>query len=245
MRKLLLFLAATLATALAPTFHSAGHAAGAEFVLALSWQPAFCEGAPRRPECRSQTAARFDASHFALHGLWPQPSSRSYCGVAGSDVEMDKGGEWKKLPMDRLPAGLRASLAIAMPGTMSGLDRHEWLKHGTCIAGATPQTYFGASLALLETLNASAVRDLFASRIGREVSGEEVRAAFDAAFGAGAGSRVRLACRRDDGRRLVAEITIGLSGTFSETPDLAKMVAAAAPTNPGCPAGIVDSVGLQ
>jgi len=53
-------------------------ASPAEYVLAVSWQPAFCETRPRLPECRSQTADRFDATNFTLHGLWPRPRSRAY-----------------------------------------------------------------------------------------------------------------------------------------------------------------------
>src|SRR3546814_10932851 len=62
----------------------AGHrpAAAADFfVLAVSWQPAFCETRPAKPECVTQDEDRFDASHFALHGLWPQPRGNVYCGV--------------------------------------------------------------------------------------------------------------------------------------------------------------------
>src|SRR3546814_5265076 len=62
----------------------AGHrpAAAADFfVLAVSWQPAFCETRPAKPECVTQDEDRFDASHFALHGLWPQPRGNVSCGV--------------------------------------------------------------------------------------------------------------------------------------------------------------------
>ena len=41
-----------------------------DMVLAVSWQPGFCETRPRLPECRSQKKSRYDATHFALHGLW-------------------------------------------------------------------------------------------------------------------------------------------------------------------------------
>lgn len=223
----------------------AAPAAAAEFVLAISWQPAFCETMSHVPECHSQHAGRFDASHFALHGLWPRNRSSAYCGVARADIEADKAGRWRELPMPALPADLRARLDVAMPGTQSGLDRHEWLKHGTCIPGTTAQSYYAASLALLDAVNASPVRDLFAGRVGAEVSAEEIRAAFDTAFGAGAGERVRLACRQDGRRRLVVEITIGLSGALGPEPALAALIAAARPTKPGCPGGVVDAVGLQ
>src|SRR5688500_1270964 len=51
---------------------STGSRASDQFlILAASWQPAFCEGASGKPECRQQGKSRFDANHFALHGLWP------------------------------------------------------------------------------------------------------------------------------------------------------------------------------
>ena len=229
-------------------FTAIGHSApveAADFVLALSWQPAFCEVAARRPECASQDESRFDADHFALHGLWPQSAYRSYCNVPQADVAQDKSGHWRKLPMAALSPDLRAELDVAMPGTRSGLERHEWLKHGTCITGATPQSYYAASLAILKAVNASPVRNLFADHVGKEVSGAEIRKAFDTAFGAGAGGRVRIACRRDGERRLISEITLGLSGELGATPDIAAMIAAAPVTKPGCPGGIVDATGLQ
>ena len=51
------------------------------YVLALSWQPTFCESNPKKPECRWQNGKRYDANHLSLHGLWPQPSNVAYCNV--------------------------------------------------------------------------------------------------------------------------------------------------------------------
>ena len=42
-----------------------------EYVLAISWQPSFCQGNQYKKECKSQTEDRFDATNFTLHGLWP------------------------------------------------------------------------------------------------------------------------------------------------------------------------------
>ncbi len=228
-------------------------AADPGYVLAVSWQPAFCETASRKPECRSQHEDRVDTRQFSLHGLWPQPpegkTGKDYCGVTPAEIDTDKSGRWRKIAMDRLSPDLWRRLKAAMPGTMSGLERHEWLKHGTCMAGADPERYFTASLALLDALNASTVVQLVTGRIGERVSGEEIRAAFDQAFGEGAGDRVRIACRQDGDRRLILELTIGLCGELTgasgETPDLAALIAAAKPTDPGCPGGIIDPVGLQ
>jgi ribonuclease T2 len=218
-----------------------------DHVLAASWQPGFCETKPDKAECVSQTDDRFDASHFALHGLWPQPRSNVFCQVSPDMAAADKAGRWQDLPEVALPAELRAELGKVMPGTASFLERHEWIKHGTCY-GDTMEEYFADSLAVMAALNASPVRDLFAASIGATLTSAQIRDAFDAAFGPGAGSRVRIACVTDpsNGRRLIGELTIGLSGEIDGETSLSDLIFAAAPTaDAGCPQGIVDAAGLQ
>jgi ribonuclease T2 len=219
--------------------------ASGSYVLAISWQPAFCEGKPEKTECKTQTESRFDASYFSLHGLWPQPSSRAYCGVARSDIAADESGNWDALSPVALEASTRNALDRIMPGTMSKLDRHEWVKHGTCVDGVSAQRYFATAIALVDEVNQSKLQALFASRVGQEVSSDEIREAMDASFGHGAGQRVRVSCKRDSSRNLITELTIGLEGGIGEKPPIAELIAAAKPTKPGCPAGVVDQVGRQ
>ncbi|MGV3490883.1 MAG: ribonuclease T2 family protein [Devosia sp.] len=211
------------------------------FILSVSWQPAFCETAPGKPECRTQTADRFDASHFTLHGLWPQGE---YCGVSSRLEQLDRDGRWSDLPAVELSSALRRRLETAMPGTASQLDRHEWIKHGTCFDGDA-ETYYAAALALLADLNDSPVRDLFAGHVGQRLTQAQIRAAFDTGFGPAAGERVRIACEDDDSRTLVTELTLGLWGTIDADPDLKTLLNAARPTSGGCRAGLVDAVGIQ
>ncbi len=214
-------------------------------LLAVSWQPAFCEGRPDRPECATQTAGRHDADHFSLHGLWPQPRDNRYCGVPARLVDTDKAGRWGSLPDLQLSGELRSRLDQTMPGTRSFLHRHEWLKHGTCHEDGSVRGYFEDSLRLMDELNASPVRDLFATHIGKELTASQIRAAFDRAFGPGAGERVRVHCDDDGGRRLIDELTIGMAGVIDDRADLGALMAAARPTRPGCRAGVIDPVGLQ
>jgi ribonuclease T2 len=228
-----------------PPDNQASSGRGASFVLAISWQPAFCEGNPRKRECRSQRPDRFDASHFSLHGLWPQPGTNIYCGVSGRDRQAATDGRWGDLPPLDLDLATQAALERMMPGSQSYLDRYEWVKHGTCYPVRQEETYYRDSVRLLEAINGSPVRDLFARSIGREVSVAEIRARFDQAFGPGAGERVRVACRDDGGRRLIAELTIGLRGYISSGIPVADLIRASSPTDPGCPGGVVDAVGLQ
>lgn len=226
----------------APT-KSEGSASGQVWVLAVSWQPAFCEGHPDKTECATQVAGRWDADHFTLHGLWPQRVD--YCHVAPEAVAADKNGKWGDLPEPVISAKTRQDLDRVMPGTASRLERHEWIKHGTCAPVESADDYFKDAIRLVDELNGSAVRTLFAQSIGREVTGAAVREAFDEAFGDGAGERVRIACTRVGGRNLVTELTLGLVGDSGAGNGLAALMAASGPTDPGCPAGIVDPVGRQ
>ncbi len=229
---------------LALALGAAGGAAQDVHILAISWQPAFCERLPHKPECRTQTAARFDASHFALHGLWPQPRSRVYCHVDPAHRSASENGRWDLLPETRLTGQTRSELEQVMPGTLSLLDRHEWTKHGTCYGDGKAESYFRDSLRLLAEINGSAVRAYFARMTGKTVRLADVRARFDAAFGAGAGQRIRIACEDDGRRRLIVAITIGLRGDPSRD-SLSKLMLAARPSDGGCPRGEIDSAGLQ
>jgi ribonuclease T2 len=224
-----------------------GNKAGdkAFFILALSWEPAFCENYPDKAECRPQRPDAYSSTHLSLHGLWPQPSRIAYCNVDAAVIEADKTHHWYDLPVPDLAPATKAALDQAMPGTQSVLERHEWIKHGTCYPGARAETYFQDMLRLAAAVNASPVQAFLAANVGRTVEGSALRARFDEAFGAGAGQRVRLSCQRDGDRQLISEITIGLKGDISAGTPLQALMAASSPTDPGCPSGIVDPAGLQ
>jgi len=214
----------------------------AEYVLALSWEPAFCEGLPDKTECKTQTAQSYEATHLSLHGLWPQPRSKSYCGVASDIVSRDKAHDWASLPAVTLSPTTKSDLDQVMPGTQSLLERHEWIVHGTC-SGASQDTYFARAALFADTINNTAVAQLFAGNVGKRLDGTAIRAAFDTAFGSGAGDRIRIACSQDGDRRLISEITIGLRGDVIGTGGIGELIAASSPTDPGCTGGIVDRVG--
>lgn len=209
-------------------------------VLGISWMPGFCEKRPKTPECSRQRADSPDARQFSLSGIWHM--RKTYCGVEAGLREQDKKREWLSLPELSLSVGLRLQLAEAMPGVASGFDRHQWVKYGTC-SGMVAEDHYGRALRMLAVINGSAVRQLFESNLGGTISEEEVKAAFDAAFGAGAGSRVRMRCSKDGDRRVITGLTIGLGGSQSE--DLPTLIAAARETKFGCKEGVVDEAGLQ
>jgi ribonuclease T2 len=217
----------------------------AAYVLSVSWQPAFCETKRDKAECATQTPNRFDATHFTLHGLWPQPRRNAYCNVPPELSLADKDGDWDRLPEPKLSDATRQKLSQVMPGTQSNLERHEWIKHGTCFPADSADEYFSRAIALVDQLNASKAQGLFAANVGAEITGKAIRDAFDESFGEGAGDRVRVSCKRIRGRNLIVELTIGLAGEIGEEPSLANLIAGSAATDPGCPGGAVDAVGTR
>jgi ribonuclease T2 len=209
-------------------------------VLALSWQPAFCEINRRKGECRDQTAQRLDASRFSLHGLWPQPRENTYCGVDARNRRLDQDGAWTALPSLDLRPATRERLSTLMPGARSGLDRHEWISHGTCY-GTDADSYFSHAMGLTDQVNAGPVRVLFAEHRGRHLSSTQVRAAFDAAFGRGAGERVRLVCEEG----MISELRLSLKGEIAEDSRIGPLLQAAVPLSPRCRGGRVDEAGFE
>ncbi|MEM8731550.1 MAG: ribonuclease T [Pseudomonadota bacterium] len=219
-----------------------------DLLLAASWQPAFCEQRPDKTECErlNDGLLPITETQLSLHGLWPQPNGTFYCGVPGAIVDLDKDGNWEALPAPQLDADTADRLVAAMPGTASFLERHEWIKHGTCFFGdRNGDEYYDDSLRVLDAINASSVGALLAASVGNTVSGVALRAAFDDAFGAGAGDRVTIECNFDDGRVLIQELKIALKGEITETSDIGALIRAADPRDPGCSTGVIDPAGLQ
>jgi ribonuclease T2 len=217
-------------------------------LLVLSWQPAFCETRPGTAECRELNAGRLPVAEtlLSLHGLWPQPPGNIYCDVPAALVALDEASRWSELPEPAMDAETGAHLAAAMPGAASFLDRHEWIKHGTCHRGAGgADEYYDDTLRVLDAINASGVAVLIADHAGAEIEAAAVRAAFDVAFGAGAGDRVQLRCTDDGGRTLLQELSIGLAGAIGPETSVAELILAAEPVPQGCPRGVVDPAGLQ
>ncbi|WP_295042779.1 ribonuclease T2 [uncultured Paracoccus sp.] len=92
------------------------------YVLALSWQPAWCSitgDARDAPECR-----RGSGRDFTLHGLWPQYEQGwpDYCDTAERDPSRRE---------------TQAMADIIAPG----LAWHQWQKHGRC-SGLSADDYY-------------------------------------------------------------------------------------------------------
>jgi ribonuclease T2 len=197
------------------------------YVFSLEWTPAFCEGKGGLPEC-SGMSGRFDATHLALHGLWPDQSGDSshsygYCGVDSQTRSLDKGSTWCRMPDIGLSGGTLSRLTTDMPGVASCLQNHEWYKHGSC-SGYSADEYFTRAAELVERVAASSFGRFLAEHAGQTVNASDLRAAFDADFGAGLSSRLSLSCTKAHGDTLLLDVRMHLAHPLTPASDLGKMI---------------------
>jgi len=165
------------------------------YVLALSWQPAFCESHRDKPECRIDDKKAYQARNFTLHGLWPNKAScginYGYCGESSSQP-----AEFCDYPKLSLFSETRANLEQVMPSAAAGscLQRHEWYKHGTCQSSWSIDDYFDVAVDLTRQFNESGVAYFISRNIGNTVSEASFISKVDCAQGEGAHNHIELKC---------------------------------------------------
>ena len=210
------------------------------YLLAISWQPAFCQSHQDKEECKTQTEERYDATHLALHGLWPQPRNNAYCNVSDKDKSIDRKGYWHLLEPLGLPEETFTALLIAMPGVASHLQRHEWIKHGTCYSDSA-EMYYKDSLKLINKINDTNISTLFVNNIEKTITSEQIRDTFDKAFGEGTGEKVNVKCKKG----LITELWVNLKGDINKDDNLSRLLQSAPVVNRvSCESGMVDAVGF-
>ena len=178
------------------------------FLLAMSWQPGFCASHDRKKECRSAKKGDFSSKHLSLHGLWPQPKDNAYCGVSDADKTIDRRGRWDLLQPLKLSSKTKNDLKKYMPGFTSNLQRHEWIKHGTCYS-ADAETYYADSIRLAKEVDKGSIDELIVSLKGSKITLKKVRQAMVDSFGKGTANSVGLRCDR---KNQLTELWIGLYG---------------------------------
>jgi len=166
------------------------------YVLALSWQPAFCETHRDKPECHIDDRKSYQARNFTLHGLWPNKAScgtnYGYCGEV-----QDKPAEFCDYPMLSLFTETRSDLEQVMPSAAAGscLQRHEWFKHGTCQAGWSIDEYYEVAIDLTRQFNESGIAYFISRNIGNTVTEEAFINKVDCAHGTDAHKHIELKCQ--------------------------------------------------
>lgn len=214
-------------------------------LLALSWQPAFCEKHTGKQECRKQAdTLSKEVTGFSLHGLWPEPQALQYCDVSDLQRRADEAKQWEALPEPLLDVMTRTRLAQAMPGVLSNLHRHEWIRHGRCF-GLDAERYFTIALNLQEQFNHWFMKTDMANRLGKMLSANELRAAFEQHYGVGTGPSLGIYCGQGDSRRLIGELRIRLKFPLDETTRLQDALNPTLPVGGDCDGGTVDRAGMD
>ncbi|MBN2722313.1 MAG: hypothetical protein JXQ77_05790, partial [Campylobacterales bacterium] len=164
--------------------------AASQFILSLSWHDAFCETHRNKKECQRGLFGNKDHG-FVLHGLWPQPKNRAYCGVDKKIVGMDRNRQWSRLPELSLSQKTKQGLYDVMPAAVSGLAKHEWIKHGTC-SGMSMDEYFTRSVNYTKQFNSSALAAYINANRGKRVILKDIKKLADRSFGAGSGEKIEM-----------------------------------------------------
>lgn len=189
-------------------------------VLAVSWQPGFCEhkGKDDKPECKDMARGELVVDHVTLHGLWPNKKEcKKNYGSCGGPEENGH----VKLTDETL-----SLLKPWMPNARydQWLVNHEWDKHGTCRM-LDADGYFRESVALTQKIAASAIGRILSENIGSSVAVKDYFSQIDAELGAGASQRVALSCSKG----FITELQISLPRDIDVNQDLGKMIQAASP----------------
>jgi len=191
------------------------------YVLALSWQPAFCETHRSKPECRIDDNKAYQARNFTLHGLWPNKKScgtqYGYCGEV-----RNRPGDFCDYPILSLFTEVRADLEQVMPSAAAGscLQRHEWFKHGTCQLDWSMDEYYDVAVDLTQQFNESGIAYFISRNIGNTVTELAFIEKVDCAHGAGAHKRIELKCK---GGNLV-DVYVSLPDSINEDDSLGELM---------------------
>ncbi|WP_455222678.1 ribonuclease T2 family protein [Kaarinaea lacus] len=191
------------------------------YVLALSWQPAFCETHRDKPECRIDNKKSYQARNFTLHGLWPNKAScgtnYGYCGEVRG-----RPGEFCDYPMLPLFTETRSDLEQVMPSAAAGscLQRHEWYKHGTCQTAWSMDEYYEVAVDLARQFNESGIAYFISRNIGNTVTEAAFIDKVDCAHGANAHKHIELKCQ---GGNLV-DVYISLPANVNEGDGIGELM---------------------
>jgi ribonuclease T2 len=132
------------------------------YVLAISWQPGFCEHVKYggvKPECDNLADGRLVVSNLTLHGLWP---NRKACGTKYGNCA----GTELSLTEDTV-----SYISPWMPNFFyeTEFGKYEWKKHGKCSA-MDSDTYFRRAVDSVRVVNESSAGKYLTSNIGASIS---------------------------------------------------------------------------
>ncbi|WP_181318606.1 ribonuclease T2 [Photobacterium kishitanii] len=175
------------------------------YVLALTWQPGFCEHFKykgNKPECTAINDGKLNITNLTLHGLWPNKTS---CGT--------KYGYCDRYARLDLSASTVKEIAPWMPNFyyQTKFGEYQWKKHGAC-QNLDDNAYFLTATKLVEKVDASAIGQFIKSNIGNNVSTASFKKNLISHFGADAVDRISLACSQG---RYLNEVRLNIGKSFN------------------------------
>ncbi len=194
------------------------------YSLALTWHNGFCKNNSYKAECKKAAISPYAQNNFVLHGLWPGPKGQYYCDKTLTPYRLDqimierdkKASRWHQLPDLKLDPQLKKALFEKMPGTLSFLHRHEWIKHGSCFIDRSPNSYYAISLKLQDSFNDTVLKEFIKMNKDKMISNKQIKNAFVKIFGSKASQSISLKCKTWQGRSVVTEIRIALKANLDQ-----------------------------
>lgn len=114
------------------------------YTLATFWMPQQCKQAIRGIAAIDCARPEVHAAGLVLHGLWPDGEGKDW-------------PQWCR-PAAVLPTAVLGAHYCATPSVQQ--LQHEWAKHGTCMAGFTPERYFDRAEQMYRGLHVPDLRAL-------------------------------------------------------------------------------------
>lgn len=196
-----------------------GHADS--YVLALSWQPAFCEtyGYEKgKAECYTLSRKSYTATHLALHGFWPNQKA---CGIDYGYCQTHKRTRHCDYPALHFTEFVATELAKVMPSFSEGscLERHEWNRHGTCQL-LSQNDYFDTASQLTQQFDETSIGNLIRQFNGGYVTLKALKQAFTKDFGKKAIDKLYLGCQQG----MLVDVWVSLPAQASLSSSIKDMI---------------------
>lgn len=188
------------------------------YLLAITWQPGFCEHAKyngKKPECDAMNGGKLQAKNLNLHGLWP---NKKECGNNYGSCN----GEQFSLKQETID-----KVAPWMPNFYfeRTFGAYEWNKHGKC-QSLSPDDYFIKAVAAVRVVNDSEVGKIVLGSVGKSFRVNDFFDKVKTRYGAGVAGSISLICTQ---RKYLQEIRISLPLELNTDGDLARLVGDASP----------------
>jgi ribonuclease T2 len=190
------------------------------YVLAITWQPGFCEHVKyngRKPECDAMNGGELDAKTLSLHGLWPNKKEcgTQYGSCSGQTFEVSKETIEKVAPW--------------MPNFRyeRTFGAYEWNKHGKCQA-LSPDAYFIKAVSAVKVVNDSEVGKIVLGNVGKTFRVSDFFDRVKTRYGDKVANSITLVCTQ---RKYLQEIRVSLPLEFSTDGELPQMVGNAFPAS--------------